>query len=73
MVKPKSKAQGQQGPVLGDLQGTPTSEMNADLMTEGMSDTLNKILGAIEDSKPTLQRNIGKLIAELGLLRADHQ
>ncbi|KAJ1139982.1 hypothetical protein NDU88_006343 [Pleurodeles waltl] len=38
-----------------------------------MSDTLNKILGATEDSKLTLQQDIGKVAAELGMLRADHQ
>ncbi|KAJ1205462.1 hypothetical protein NDU88_000897 [Pleurodeles waltl] len=42
-------------------------------MPEGMSDTLNKILGAIEDSKFTPQMDIGKVSAELGLLRAEHQ
>ncbi|KAJ1214800.1 hypothetical protein NDU88_002411 [Pleurodeles waltl] len=38
-----------------------------------LQDTLDKILGAIEESKTTLQREIGQLSVELGLLRADHQ
>ncbi|KAJ1142632.1 hypothetical protein NDU88_008945 [Pleurodeles waltl] len=37
-----------------------------------MHETLNKILGAIEDSKLSLQRDIGKDSAELSLLNADH-
>ncbi|KAJ1126031.1 hypothetical protein NDU88_004444 [Pleurodeles waltl] len=48
-------------------------EVIAHAGTEEMSDTLNKILGAIEDSKLTLQQDIGKVTAKLGLLHADHQ
>ncbi|KAJ1118282.1 hypothetical protein NDU88_006477 [Pleurodeles waltl] len=35
--------------------------------------TLDKILGAIEDTKVTLQLDIGKVSVEVSLLRADHQ
>ncbi|KAJ1216689.1 hypothetical protein NDU88_004290 [Pleurodeles waltl] len=35
--------------------------------------TLDKILGAKEESKTTLQWEIGQVSVELGLLRADHQ
>ncbi|KAJ1136437.1 hypothetical protein NDU88_002854 [Pleurodeles waltl] len=35
--------------------------------------TLNKILGAIQDSKMTFQPKIGQMSIELSLLRGDHQ
>ncbi|KAJ1200694.1 hypothetical protein NDU88_004515 [Pleurodeles waltl] len=34
--------------------------------------TLDKILGGIEDTNTTLQRKIGQVSVELGLLRPDH-
>ncbi|KAJ1207410.1 hypothetical protein NDU88_002801 [Pleurodeles waltl] len=48
-------------------------EVTIPAVPEEMSDTLNKILGAIEHSKLTLLCDIGKVAAELGLLRTDHQ
>ncbi|KAJ1083279.1 hypothetical protein NDU88_003438 [Pleurodeles waltl] len=35
--------------------------------------TLDKILGAIEENRTMLQRDIGQVAVEVGLLRADHQ
>ncbi|KAJ1191730.1 hypothetical protein NDU88_001046 [Pleurodeles waltl] len=37
-----------------------------------VQDTLDKILGAIEDTKSTLQRDINQVAVEVGLLRAVH-
>ncbi|KAJ1143628.1 hypothetical protein NDU88_009934 [Pleurodeles waltl] len=37
-----------------------------------MQDTLNRILGAIEDTKLTLSQEIGKVSAELSHLQTDH-
>ncbi|KAJ1093077.1 hypothetical protein NDU88_006186 [Pleurodeles waltl] len=69
-TKPKSQGPiGQASLALHDRM----PEMATPVVPEEMSDTLKKILGAIEDSKLTLQRDIGKVAAELGLLRADHQ
>ncbi|KAJ1178356.1 hypothetical protein NDU88_003602 [Pleurodeles waltl] len=71
-TKPKS-----QGPVgqkpLALLDQMPEVTAPVGLGPEELSNTLSKILGAIEDFKLTLQRDIGKVAAEVGLLRTDHQ
>ncbi|KAJ1128943.1 hypothetical protein NDU88_007315 [Pleurodeles waltl] len=45
----------------------------AEPVTPPLQATLDKILGAIEDTKTTLQRDIGQVSVEVNLLRADHQ
>ncbi|KAJ1165273.1 hypothetical protein NDU88_005701 [Pleurodeles waltl] len=45
----------------------------ADPVTPCLQATLDKILGAIEDTKTTLQGDIGQVSVEVSLLRADHQ
>ncbi|KAJ1138899.1 hypothetical protein NDU88_005279 [Pleurodeles waltl] len=52
--------------------GQSTLEM-AEPVPHSLQLTLDKILGAIEESKTTLQREICQVSVELGLLRADHQ
>ncbi|KAJ1161543.1 hypothetical protein NDU88_002027 [Pleurodeles waltl] len=68
----KSKSQGPMGQASLALHDQ-TPKAATPVVPEGMSDTLNKILGVTEDSKRTLQQDIDKVSTELGLLRADHQ
>ncbi|KAJ1163124.1 hypothetical protein NDU88_003587 [Pleurodeles waltl] len=44
-----------------------------DLTQSKVQDTLDKILGAIEDTRATLQHDINQVAVEVGLLLADHQ
>ncbi|KAJ1129591.1 hypothetical protein NDU88_007958 [Pleurodeles waltl] len=60
--------QAEQGHVRQLASGDP--EESAALTT--MQDTLNKILGAIEDTKLTLSKEIGKVSSELSHLRTHH-
>ncbi|KAJ1209861.1 hypothetical protein NDU88_005233 [Pleurodeles waltl] len=71
--KSKSKSQGYIGQAFLDLRDDQALGAATPVVPEGMSDTLNKILVAIENSKLTLQRDIGKVAAKLGLMHADHQ
>ncbi|KAJ1119679.1 hypothetical protein NDU88_007864 [Pleurodeles waltl] len=53
--------------------GDPTQSDMAIPIPPSLQDTLDEILGAIEECKTTLQREIGQVSVELGLLRADYQ
>ncbi|KAJ1096788.1 hypothetical protein NDU88_001919 [Pleurodeles waltl] len=44
-----------------------------DLVASHLQATLDKILGAIDDTKVTLERDIKQVLVEVSLLRADHQ
>ncbi|KAJ1115859.1 hypothetical protein NDU88_004080 [Pleurodeles waltl] len=66
-VRNRSKVQARKH--MGDSAGGAMAEP----VTPPLQATLDKILEAIEDSKTTLQWDIGQVSVKVNLLRADHQ
>ncbi|KAJ1173468.1 hypothetical protein NDU88_005300 [Pleurodeles waltl] len=72
MGKFRPKSQGAPWAELGPARQLTIGEPGESAAPTMMQDTLNKILGSIEDTKLTLNQKIGKASSELSHLRMDH-
>ncbi|KAJ1150535.1 hypothetical protein NDU88_003326 [Pleurodeles waltl] len=72
MEKLRHKIQGMPQAEQGHVSQLASGDHEESAAPSMMQDTVNKILGAIEDTKLSLSQEIGKISSELSHLRTDH-